>query len=51
MKRVTKEVISIKHMEVYEEDRDTFRKLAKQKGISIRKYMHFLAQNAHKLNR
>lgn len=43
MKRVTKDVIAIKHIEVYEKDHTKLKKQAISKGMTLRSYMHYLA--------
>ncbi len=43
MKRVTKNVIATKIIEVYEKDHVRLKKLAAKKGMSLRSYMHYLA--------
>ncbi len=43
MKRITKNVIAVKHIEVYEKDHVKLKKQAVKKGMSLRSYMHYLA--------
>jgi len=44
MKTVLKEVISMKMIEIYEEDHKKFKESAKKRGITLRAYMHLLAK-------
>ena len=44
MKKVTKDVIATKMIEVYENDHTKLKELATKKGMSLRSYMHYLAE-------
>jgi len=43
MKKVTRTVIATKMIEVYEADHKKLKALADSKGMSLRSYMHYLA--------
>jgi len=48
MRRVKKEVIATKMIEVYERDHARIKKQAEQKGMTIRAYIHYLADKEDK---
>ena len=48
MKKITKEVVATKMLEVYAEDHAKLKEKAAKRGMSLRAYMHYLAEKEEK---